>query len=251
MYGNKISGWFTSYKPYQFDKNKLIESKIGIYNIGGSCYMASIIQILIHLEKFLDYYEKNRINSNLCNKFDGLLQQIEKTHYPIEINDLANYYNLLNKKFKGTKGNNPMTFFNEFIRDLQKNISTLFTGKKNIQIKKGNKLSNYDEQFIFHMVTLDENNTQIDLLEENIKELENDKNCKIIEKIKKLPEILVINLEIDNIVIDFKNYEELIASEYVEVNNKDNKNNQDCNNSIDYTYYLKGINEYSNIHSVA
>ena len=33
----------------KIDIDEIIKSQIGILNIGGSCYMASIIQILIHL----------------------------------------------------------------------------------------------------------------------------------------------------------------------------------------------------------
>ena len=39
-------------KDEKFKKDKIIKSKIGLNNAGESCYMASIIQILIHLEKF-------------------------------------------------------------------------------------------------------------------------------------------------------------------------------------------------------
>ena len=42
----------------KIDIDEIIKSQIGILNIGGSCYMASIIQILIHLKQFLDYFEK-------------------------------------------------------------------------------------------------------------------------------------------------------------------------------------------------
>lgn len=222
---------------YKIDIDKLLISQIGFYNAGGSCYMASIIQILIHLKPFLEYYEKHRTNSLLCNKFNEFLQKVEKDSYnQIEIRDLAKTYYLINSKFKGTKGNNPMTFFIEFIKDLNHNISTLFTGIKTIQIKEGKKtMQYYDENFIFHMVTLDKTNQFIDLVNENIKELENDKNHTITEKIKKMPEILVINLEIDNVLINFEDIERIPVADL----------------KTDYDYNLKGINKYTNFHSVS
>ena len=133
-----------------------------------------------------------------------------------------------------------MTFFIEFIKDLetegQNQILSLFTGVKNIQIKNRDKIEfNYDENFIFYMVTLDKEKTYIDLVEENKKEVEDDKDCLIIEKIKKMPEILVINLEIDNINIDFEEHENIIVEDSKET----------------YSYTLKGINKYTNFHSVA
>ena len=199
--------------------------------------MASIIQILIHLKQFLECFEKCGILSPLSNKFSEFLQKVEKaSNYPIEIQDLANTYYSINSKFAGTKGNNPMTFCIEFIKDLNPNISTLFTGKKNIQISKGKKvIQNYDENFIFHMVTIDKTNQYIDLINENIKEFENDKNCIITEKIKVMPEILVINLEIDNVDINFEDYQTIPVA--------DLKN--------EYNYNLRGINKYTNFHSVS
>ena len=224
---------------YKIDIDKLLESQTGFYNAGGSCYMASIIQILIHLKPFLEYYQKYRTNSSLCNKFNEFLQKVEKaSFYQIEIRDLANTYSLINSKFKGTKGNNPMTFFIEFINDLNQNISTLFTGIKTIQIKEGEKIiQKYDENFIFHMVTLDKTNKFINLVDEdeNKKEFENDLNHTITEKIKKMPEVLVINLEIDNVYINFEEIETIPVADLKSY----------------YNYNLKGINKYTNFHSVS
>ena len=46
-------------------KINLLESKIGLYNAGGSCYMASFIQILIYLLLFLDqFYKSYNCNTN-------------------------------------------------------------------------------------------------------------------------------------------------------------------------------------------
>jgi hypothetical protein len=228
------SGNFESFSN-KIDIDKLLVSKTGFYNAGGSCYMASIIQILIHLKPFLEYYLKFRTNSPLCNKFNEFLQKVQNASAnAIEIRDLANTYYSINSRFKGTKGNNPMTFFIEFIEDL--GIDNLFTGIKNIQIKQGkNIMQCYDEKFIFHMVTLDKTNQYIDLVSENIKELENDKNCTITEKLKIKPEILVINLEIDNMNINFEDFEKIPVA--------DSEN--EC------IYYLKGINKYSNYHSIS
>ena len=55
----------SSQKKLDFDKELIIKSKIGLNNAGESCYMASIIQILIHLEKFLDALNKNNTQNNL------------------------------------------------------------------------------------------------------------------------------------------------------------------------------------------
>ena len=66
MNKNKITrGLSLPKKTIKINKEKLYKSKIGLFNAGGSCYMSSIIQILIHLEKFLDYFKKSKESSSL------------------------------------------------------------------------------------------------------------------------------------------------------------------------------------------
>lgn len=232
----------------QIDKNVLIRSTIGLKNAGGSCYMASIIQILIHSEKFLDFFNKYKTGKNpLCIFFNKFLKKIENanhnsnTYYKykykynyIEIKGLSDFYHSINSKFKGTKGNNPMTFFIEFINHLDKNILSLFMGKKQIFLN-GYK-EQYEEDFIFYLIILDKNNKEISdvLLGDNEKVLENENDYKIKEKIKKLPEIMVINLEIDN--IDYSGEDSIFIQ---------------TSNNMTIEYKLKSINSYTNVHSIA
>ena len=245
----------SSQKKLDFDKELIIKSKIGLNNAGESCYMASIIQILIHLEKFLDALNKNNTQNNLYKEFFKFLNKIEKKkcsitsyyHIPynyIEIKQIANIYHSINHKFKGTEGNNPMTFFNEFISDLNKNILSLFKGEKKIElIKNENNTKSIEENkenFIFYLVTLDKNNNDLttyflkNLNEE--KEFENEKEEKIKESITLFPEILVINLELE--IKDYKPENTIYLPK-----NETGKDYQE--------YKLKAINKYSDVHSIA
>ena len=240
-------------KDEKFKKDKIIKSKIGLNNAGESCYMASIIQILIHLEKFLDSLEKNYTKNKLYPEFCKFLKKLDvkkpKTCYNynyIEIQDIANVYHSINHKFKGTEGNNPMTFFNEFISDLNKNILSLFEGKKEVKLIRNNEnkkpIDTTEENFIFYLITLDNNNEDIKYYFGNNlnspKEFENEKDEKIIEQITKFPEILVINLELE---IDNYKPEEIIC-----IQKKDENNQDDL-----VVYNLKAINKYSDAHSIA
>ena len=233
----------------RFKKDKIIKSKIGFNNAGESCYMASIIQILIHLEKFLDSLEKNYTKNKLYPEFCKFLKKLDvnnsKTYYHykyIEIQDIANIYHSINHKFKGTEGNNPMTFFNEFISDLNKNILSLFEGKKEVKLIRNNEnkkpIDTTEENFIFYLITLDNNNEDIKYYFGNNlnspKEFENEKDEQIIEQITKFPEILVINLELE---IDNYKPEEKI---WIQKGEKDFVG-----------YNLKAINKYSDAHSIA
>lgn len=236
-------------KEERFKKDKIIKSKIGLNNAGESCYMASIIQILIHLEKFLDSLEKNYTKNKLYQEFCKFLKKLDvkkpKTYYSydyIEIQDIANVYHSINHKFKGTEGNNPMTFFNEFISDLNKNILSLFEGKKEVKLIRNNEnkkpIDTTEENFIFYLITLDNNNEDIKYYFGNNlnspKEFENEKDEQIIEQITKFPEILVINLELE---IDNYKPEEKI---WIQKGEKDFVG-----------YNLKAINKYSDAHSIA
>ena len=220
-------------------ENKLLESKIGLYNAGGSCYMASIIQILIHSKKFLDIFLniKNNDPNSLSRLFYNFIKEIATTSKNnIEIQNFAQKFNKFNYKFNGCQGNNPMTFFNEFIKQIaeesNKKILNLFKGKKSI-IFDGMPELNYDEDFIFYLVLLDKNHIKLkDIIYEE-KKMEDNKT-KIIEKIIYKPEIFIINLEIEDIEY---NFEEQI---YLE---------DDKGNYVEYN--LKAINRYTDYHSIA
>ena len=225
-------------------KNKLLKSEVGLYNAGGSCYMASIIQILIHSKKFLDIFLNIKIEdlNSLSYLFYNFIKEIAISDNSIEIKSFANKFNEFNYKFNGYHGNNPMTFFNEFIKQLaeetNRNILNLFMGRKSI-IFDGMPELNYDEDFIFYLAVLDENkNILYDIIYDE-KELEdfNDNNkdnkTKIIENIIYKPEIFIINLEIEDIEYNFE--EEI----YLE----------DNDNYIKYN--LKAINRYTDFHSTA
>ena len=207
--------------------------------------MASIIQILIHSKKFLDIFlniKNNDPNSLSCLFFNFIKEIATTSKNYIEIQNFAQKFNEFNYKFNGYHGNNPMTFFNEFIKKIaeesNENILNLFKGKKSI-IFDGMSDLNYNEDFIFYLAVLDQNKSTLYDIIYDEKELEDccddnkDNNIKIVEKIIYKPEIFIINLEIEDIEYNFK--EKL----YLEDNGK----------NIEYN--LKAINRYTDYHSTA
>ena len=218
-------------------KNKLLKSEVGLYNAGGSCYMASIIQILIHSKKFLDIFLNIEFkdSNSLSYLFYNFIKKIAISDSSIEIKSFANKFNEFNYKFNGYHGNNPMTFFNEFIKKLaeesNENILNLFKGRKTI-IFDGMSELNYDEDFIFYLAVLDKKHRKLNDIIYEEKRMEDNKT-KIIENIIYKPEIFIINLEIEDIEY---NFEEKI---YL----KDN------DNYIEYN--LKAINKYTDDNSIA
>jgi hypothetical protein len=231
---NEISKSGSSNDNINFKYN-LLESEIGLYNAGGSCYMASIIQILIHLEKFLKIFLRKKPNnkSTLSYIFYNFINEIVSSSSPIEIKEFSYKYHKINPKFSGRYGNNPMTFFTEFITQLNKennnnDILNLFKGQKEI-IFEGMDELNYNEDFLFYLVSLNENIYNIYDAIDDIKELEGDDQLKFKEKIIVEPEILIFNVEINNIEYNFK--------EILYINKTQ--------------YNLKAINRYTDFHSTA
>lgn len=213
------------------DKNisLITKSKVGFYNAGGSCYMASIIQILIHLRSFIERFLRKKQKNILYKIFYNLLIQVINSEGPIEIAEFSNEYNKINERFSGNKGNNPMTFFDDFIKALDNennDILDLFSGINLIQFQ-GREEENYEENFIFFMVCLDSNYRNIVQAINSEKEVEDEKNVKISSKIILKPEIFVINLEVDDLEYCFE--------QYIQID--------------DTSYELKAINEYNDFHS--
>ena len=215
--------------------HKLINSKIGLYNAGGSCYMASIIQILIHSKVFLEEFLKlkNNNKNSLTYLFGNFIKKIaNSSSNNIEISYFAKEYNKINNKFNGEKGNNPMTFFNEFIKKLGEEnkgkILNIFSGKKKIYFGQIPD-SDYEEDFIFNLVNLDKDRYNIKKALEDVKQLEGNDTYCIWEEIIEKPKILIINLEVDK--IKYKIEEEIDVG--------------------GAKYNLKAINRYTNYHSIA
>ena len=213
-------------------KQRLLYSKTGLINAGGSCYMASIIQILVHLKPFLDIFLKGHYRSHLSKKFFEFISSFTKGNNSIEIKYFAGDYNHINKKFCGEDGNNPMTFFTEFISELSKEnkeIINLFKGKKLISYDQNEK---FDESFLFYLVILDKNNPHITELINDGKKYDGVENNSSIltEKIVEMPEILIINLEIEKNIT-------YTGEDYIVIDEQ--------------SYKLVAINKYSDYHSVA
>lgn len=219
-------------------KHRLLNSKTGLINAGGSCYMASIIQILVHLNQFLDIFLKEHYKEDLSKKFFEFISSLTKANGSIQIKNFAEYYNHINKKFCGEDGNNPMTFFTEFINELSNE------NKDIIHLFKGEKLINYGqekfyESFLFYLVILDKNNLHItELINDGKKYDSLENNSSILsEKIVEMPEILIINLELENITYTGEEYIVLCTQ---------NDTRKDSQN-----YRLVAINKYSDYHSWA
>lgn len=210
---------------------KLLKSRIGFYNAGGSCYMSSIIQVLIHSKIFLEHFLKKvyKVKTSLASKFYDFIELVNDSNDIVRIGYFANELNKINNKFNGVEGNNPLNFYTEFIKELSKEnneILEIFKGKKNIKFEGMPEL-NYEDNFLFLMITIDKKNDNIKKALFTPKEFEDDPTLKLSEEIIIKPKILLFNVSHED--IDYK-FEELIKLD-------------------DTEYQLIAINRYSISHS--
>ena len=176
-------------------KNKLLKSKIGLINPSATCYMASILQALIHSEKFLDYFFKNK-KGNYCLSriLDKLFNQIETTKEKrIPLKDFASDYNKIDNRYHFSKGNTPSCFLNHILENLNneiEGISDLFHGKIKISFKK-NKEFNTEQDFLVYPKNFN-NDLKSELFCPEQQEI-NGRIDEVSEELIIFPSILVIN----------------------------------------------------------
>ena len=192
--------------------NSLVNSFIGFNNLGGTCSISSIIQILIHTECFIkEFLSLSNHCKPISKLFFDLLEAI-KCSNNIQDDKVQDcfydfcYYLQEKMKLKVIK-NDPMYFCSKILEKLEEEnpgkIIHLFSGKKKIEFQN---LNYYDseEQFLFYIIQLDYQNSQIKnrLFKEQKIEIFDYSKKTVIQNIQnetliEEPEILMLNIEID------------------------------------------------------
>ncbi len=184
----------------------LLESKVGLENQGATCYMASILQVLIHTDIFLKTFYENYKNTGgvskiLYNLFNKILSSKNQRRKSISLAEFVNELNKIDPRYDPNRGNNPILFFTHFIEHLDKennySIKSLFSGKKSYKYKKY-KFYNYTEDFLIYIIQINENsdvnglNQLINLT--SILDMDNDIDI-MEESIIESSSILIINID--------------------------------------------------------
>ena len=109
---NDIENFHENNKKNNFAFNKILTSKIGLTNLGLTCYMNSSLQIMMHTDIFIEkiIQFKNPFIDNLTNKFIDLVDDI----ISIEFNNKNEYI---------LESFSPVQFRKKFI-DLHSNFSS-------------------------------------------------------------------------------------------------------------------------------
>ena len=220
--------------------DSLVNSFIGFNNLGGTCSISSIIQILIHTKCFIkEFLSLSNHSKQISKLFFNLLESIKcskNVQYYFH-----NFCYYLQKEIKVIK-NDPMYFCSKILEKLEEEnpgkIIHLFSGKKKIEFQN---LKNYDseEQFLFYIIQLDYQNKKIKnrLFTKQTIEIFDDSKKTVIQNIQnetliEEPEILMLNIEIDQ-NSKYKFYFDI-------------PEDLDLNHS---NYKLYAINKYDDVHS--
>ena len=224
-----------------------MNSFIGFNNLGGTCSISSIIQILIHTKCFIkEFLSLSNHRKPISKLFFDLLEAIKcsKNVQDDKVQDCFYdfcYYLKEKMKLKVIK-NDPMYFCSKILEKSEEEnpgkIIHLFSGKKKIEFQN---LNYYDseEQFLFYIIQLDDKNPEIKnrlFQKQKIEIFDYSKNT-VIQNIQneiliEEPEILMLNIEIvQNSKYNF----------YFDI-----PKDLDLNQS---NYKLYAINKYDDVHS--
>ncbi len=207
----------------------IINSTVGLKNLGGTCSISSIIQILAHtncfVHEFLKHYTKyKKISFLLYNLFMGLKSGNTSKQF-------SEFCNKLNSIIHVTEID-PMYFCTKFLEQLNKEnpfILKLFCGKKKITFEN---LEGFDdeEEFLFNILHLSPHQKISRILFQNKKNIDNKEVIQRESYIEE-PQILMINVQ-----------PELYSNNFsFEIPNQLKINK--------FNYKLYAVNQYDNYHS--
>ena len=215
----------------------LVNSFIGLKNLGGTCSISSIIQVLIHTKCFLKEFfsltfSQNTISTLLYKLFMSIIESKNV------FNTFYNFCKELEKEIEVIK-NDPMYFCTKLLEKLEEEnpgkIIHLFSGKKKIEFQNL-QYFNSEENFLFYIIHINFVVPRIEdsLFQQKQIDLMDYINIPILQKeyLIEEPQIFMINIEKDeNYLPEFYYH----IPKYLTLNNSN--------------YKLYAINKYDNVHS--
>ncbi len=119
-----------------FDPTKIITSKVGLQNLGNTCYMNSCLQILIHcplfIYKFIEsatYFFKNGIRPTpISNVFYELLLNVSNEQYTyFSPSNFKDSFTSLHKEFFDNLEHDTQEFCRFLLQDFNRELNTIET----------------------------------------------------------------------------------------------------------------------------
>ena len=135
-------------------KDKYYNTKKGFYNFGNTCYMNSILQIIIHIPGFIEGLKKLKINKKINCLLNNLIDIADKPSNNGNLKELENLrieFFFLNSNYKYYRQEDSQEFGSQLLKNLNNELIELnlisekwnLNGfdKKNSDIKINNKIN--------------------------------------------------------------------------------------------------------------
>ena len=129
----------------KLDFNKIYNTTFGIINIGLTCYINSVIQILIHTYTFLENFkdkvhiiEKN--NNTTSYYFYKMLSEIHKNNNSnvIDISEFINFFKNIHPNFGGINQFDSSEFLRVLLEDINAELNEASKGINHILLENDN-----------------------------------------------------------------------------------------------------------------
>ena len=139
--------------------NQITTSKIGLQNLGNTCYMNTTLQILIHTPNFINRFlnEKNIDKKCLVSKvFYELISQILKSKKFVSPIDFKNLFSKKHFQFKGNEQYDTQEFCRVFLEDINLELNKIKKKPNYKELETKNKSKNEIDKEYFNLCKLRE-----------------------------------------------------------------------------------------------
>ena len=123
--------------------NSIITSKVGLNNLGNTCYMNTSLQCLIHSEDFIRRLLNNsseiRISTLITQKFFNLCKDMSSFSKSISPYEFKNNFGSKHRIFNGYGQNDTQEFCRVLLEDMNKELNRVHRKQAYIEFKTKNK----------------------------------------------------------------------------------------------------------------